>query len=228
MTTFWVARDEDGTLWLYNEEKPRKNIKTGNYVGVFSVIAGLPEKHPVGNNLTWEDEPRKVALYYPEKQVVVDKNKYGRVLHKLASRERQEKIYHGRKSDRFLFADIFNIQSNSNFFVTSCFVGLGPRRGGRGVKFNATTTGTTIKISSCMASGTFLKFIYVPRTIKSKLRKLTEKDDRNLFINKPCLVCTHYLSNEDKKYKPQCCFCYPYNFNNFEKLNSSAFIHKRK
>jgi hypothetical protein len=61
---FWVARDEDGALWLY-KEKPERNEKAGVFIarknGIVSLGIVLLDERMFGE-LEWEDEPMEVEI----------------------------------------------------------------------------------------------------------------------------------------------------------------------
>lgn len=61
---FWVARDEDGALWLY-KEKPERSEKAGVFIarknGNVSLGMELLDERMFGE-LEWEDEPMEVEM----------------------------------------------------------------------------------------------------------------------------------------------------------------------
>ena len=61
---FWVARDEDGALWLY-KEKPERSENAGVFIarknGIVSMEIILLDERMFGE-LEWEDDPMEVEM----------------------------------------------------------------------------------------------------------------------------------------------------------------------
>lgn len=62
----WVAKDQDGSLWLFSE-KPTRAEKEGSWIcdGSFMMLPRNLEEGLQFSGLTWESEPVKVRLIIP-------------------------------------------------------------------------------------------------------------------------------------------------------------------
>lgn len=56
MLTLYVARDRDGSLFLYGE-KPERDMESGTWIGIFIKI-----DDNLYDYITWEDEPQRVSI----------------------------------------------------------------------------------------------------------------------------------------------------------------------
>ena len=60
---FWIARDEDGTLWLFKEcpiKKEKMFYPTTDTTGRFTYYRSMPED--IFPEITFENSPREVEL----------------------------------------------------------------------------------------------------------------------------------------------------------------------
>lgn len=59
----WVAKDQDGSLWLFSE-KPTRVEKDGSWIcdGSFMMLPQNLEERQLFSGLTWESEPVRVRL----------------------------------------------------------------------------------------------------------------------------------------------------------------------
>lgn len=60
----WVAKDQDGSLWLFSEKPTRSEKEDGSWIcdGGFMMLPRNLEEGLQFSGLTWESEPVKVRL----------------------------------------------------------------------------------------------------------------------------------------------------------------------
>lgn len=60
----WVAKDQDGSLWLFSEKPTRSEKEDGSWIcdGSFMMLPRNLEEGLQFSGLTWESEPVKVRL----------------------------------------------------------------------------------------------------------------------------------------------------------------------
>lgn len=63
----WVAKDQDGSLWLFSEKPTRAEKEDGSWIcdGSFMMLPRNLEEGLQFSGLTWESEPVKVSLIIP-------------------------------------------------------------------------------------------------------------------------------------------------------------------
>lgn len=62
--SLWVAKDQDGSLWLFSEKPTRSKIDGGSWIcdGNFMMLPKNLEDGQQFSSLTWESEPISVRL----------------------------------------------------------------------------------------------------------------------------------------------------------------------
>lgn len=60
----WVAKDQDGSLWLFSEKPTRSEKEDGSWIcdGSFMILPRNLEERLQFSGLTWESEPVRVRL----------------------------------------------------------------------------------------------------------------------------------------------------------------------
>lgn len=60
----WVAKDQDGSLWLFSEKPTRAEKEDGSWIcdGSFMILPQNLEEGLQFSGLTWESEPVRVRL----------------------------------------------------------------------------------------------------------------------------------------------------------------------
>jgi len=63
----WIARDKDGSLWIYEDKPIRDEVKWvckhKSHLGFFSEIVEFPPF----SNVTWENSPQELIIKPEEK-----------------------------------------------------------------------------------------------------------------------------------------------------------------
>ena len=61
----WVAKDQDGSLWLFSEKPTRSEKEDGSWIcdGSFMMLPRNLEEGRQFSSLTWESEPVKVSVF---------------------------------------------------------------------------------------------------------------------------------------------------------------------